>query len=209
VIELVTAPAAEVVSATDMKLWAKIDTSADDALVGSLCIAARQKAEFFTGRRFITQTLRLWLDSWPRVRAREAWWDGVVEAPITILNSGEKNEIDLQLGPVQSVSSVKYYGTDGTEYTMPSTDYILDLVNVPPRVVLGYAKIWPTTVLRPAKAVAVEFVAGYGAAGSAVPDPILSAIKIIGTMLYENRGEGCDIPDLAKALLDPYVVKRL
>jgi hypothetical protein len=209
--EVVTPAAAEVVSTADLKAWLRVDTAADDTILGAISAAARDKAEAFTGRRFITQTLRLWLDGWPNGR-NEPWWDGVVEGPVTMLDSGRKRQLDLVLAPVQSVSSIKYYATDDTEGTVDRADYIVDVVSSPGRVTLAFAKLWPTTVLRPAKAVAIEMVVGYGAAGSAVPEAIVTAIKEIGSKLYENRGASdcdCEIPGLAKTLLDPYVIKRL
>lgn len=213
-LEVFTPAGAEVVSTSDMKAALRVDGSDEDTLIASICIAARQKAEDFTSRRFITQTLRLWFDDWPRNNAQEPWWDGVLDAPVTILDRAQKREIDLKLAPIQSISSVKYYGTDDTEYTMTATDYVANLVSVPPRLVLGYGKSWPSTTLRPTKAVAVQFVAGYGAAGSAVPDSIVLAIKQIGARLYEHRGDAdcgasCEIPAGARMLLDPYVIKRL
>lgn len=211
--ETVTPAAQVAVSTATMKSWLRVDSSSEDTLIAAISEAAQGKVESYTGLRLITQTLRMWLDSWPYDRGAEPWWDGVRELPITALDCALKREIDLHLGPIQSVSSVKYYGTDNTEYTMSSSDYIVDSVSKPGRIVLGYGKTWPSAALRPAKAVAVQFVIGYGADSSYVPAGILKAIELIGCRMYENRGEGdctgCEIPGLAKQMLDPYAIKRL
>lgn len=218
--ELVTAAAAEVVALPDLKAWLRVESTADDAVIAAIGRAAREKAEAHTGRRFITQTQRLWLDGWPREHGREPFWDGVIEGDLSMLDGALKREIDLLLAPIQTVSSVKYYGTDSTEYLLSASDYLVDAVNVPGRLVLGYSKTWPSLSLRPAKAIAVEFVVGYGAAGSAVPDSIQTAIKMIATDIYEHRGDDetetaarpgarATLPRIAMEILDPYVVKRL
>ena len=208
-LEIVTPPAAECLTAVELREWLRIDSPAEDALLDSIAIVARQKAEAFTGRFFITQTQRRWLDGWPRDRSRESWFDGVQEAPISNLDAGFKREIDLLTAPLVSVSSIKFYGTDNSESTMSSDDYYADVTSAPARVALAWGKNWPSAVLRPVKSVAVQYVVGYGDAGSSVPTSIVHAMKEIALRLYDNRGGDCDIPAVAKNLLDPHVLKRL
>ena len=75
-LKLVTPPATEPVTLAELKAWAKIDTDADDALITSLLAAARQAAEDYTRRSFITQSWRLTLDLEPSDFDRN-WAPGV------------------------------------------------------------------------------------------------------------------------------------
>ncbi|HEY0282981.1 MAG TPA: head-tail connector protein, partial [Rhizomicrobium sp.] len=76
---LVTPPAAEPVTLAEAKAHLKVDTSADDALITSLIVAARARAEWHSGCAFVTQSWTLWLDAWPR--------NGLVEIPLPPLQS--------------------------------------------------------------------------------------------------------------------------
>lgn len=97
----VITPAAELpVTLAEVKAFANVSINDDDTLLTSLLTAATAKTENRTGTRLITQTLELYLDSFP----------------------GTGGEIFLP-GPVQSITSVKYIDADGTEQTMDSADY--------------------------------------------------------------------------------------
>jgi uncharacterized phiE125 gp8 family phage protein len=76
--------------------------------------------------------------------------------------------------------------------------------------VLRFNSIWPQTVLRAAKGIEIQFVAGFGDA-SAVPDDIKMALKLIVANLYENRGccDPNDLPSSAHAILQPYRILRV
>ena len=65
-LQLNTPPAAEPVTLAEAKAWLRVDTGDDDdALITSLISAARARAEWHTGRAFVTQGWTLWLDCWP------------------------------------------------------------------------------------------------------------------------------------------------
>lgn len=188
-LKLVTAPAVEPVSLAEAKLHLRVDSTDEDALISSLITAARQHAEHVTRRAFITQTWEVQMDGWP---------DG--------------DTIEVPLPPLQSVTSVSYYDAGGTEYTMPSTDYIVDTKSAPGRIVLAYGKSWPSTTLRPAAGVVVRFVGGYGSAASDVPAAIKAAMLLHIGALYEHReavitGQtAVELPLAYEALLWPYRV---
>lgn len=159
-----------------------MDGTSEDSLITSLIAAARDWCESFQNRAYVTQSWYLILESFPS--------DDYVEIPKP---------------PLQSVASIKYYGTDNTEYTMTATDYFVDSDSERGRIVLAYNKSWPTTTLRPANGVIIEFTAGYGAA-SAVPEKIKAATKLILGHLYEHREEVVEkvltkVPTAAESLL--------
>ncbi|MCP4704013.1 MAG: hypothetical protein GY865_05330, partial [candidate division Zixibacteria bacterium] len=97
------------------------------------------------------------------------------------------DSIILPYGNLQSVTSVKYKDTDGDQSTFSSDDYIAATETEPGQIILGYGDVWPTVTLYPSNPIELIFVAGYGAAGSDVPEPIRHAIKILIADAYENR----------------------
>jgi uncharacterized phiE125 gp8 family phage protein len=138
--------------------------SAEDGLLNTLITTAREYCEGFQNRAYIEQTWQLWMDSWPR-----------------------EDRIQIPLPPLVSVLSIKYYGTDDTEYTLTPTEYFVDTKSEPGRVVLGYGKSWPIVILRPANGVCIEFVAGYGATASVVPKKVSQAMLLLIGHWFKNR----------------------
>ena len=180
---LVTPPAAEPVTLAEAKAHLKVDTTADDALITSLIVAARARAEWHTGRAIVTQSWTLWLDAWPQ--------SGLVEIP---------------LPPLQSVTQVKVYAQGDTPSVLDSSVYQVDAASAPARLL---RKSEPPANLRAVNAVEIAFTAGYGGA-SAVPQPVKQAILQIVADLYANRGDEADIVSpAAQALLAPYRVFKL
>jgi uncharacterized phiE125 gp8 family phage protein len=180
---LTTPPAAEPVALADAKAHLKVDTTADDALITSLIVAARARAEWHTGRAFVTQSWTLWLDAWPQ--------SGLVEIP---------------LPPLQSVTQVRVYALDDTPSVLDPSVYQVDVASAPARLL---RKSEPAANLRAVNAVEIAFAAGYGAA-SAVPQPVKQAILQIVADLYTYRGDEADIVSpAAEALLAPYRIFKL
>jgi uncharacterized phiE125 gp8 family phage protein len=98
-LQLNTPPAAEPVSLDQARAWLRVESGGDeDALIVSLIPAARARAEWHTGRAFVTQAWTLWLDR----------SDGVIEIP---------------LPPLQSVASVTLYDAAGTPTVLDSSVY--------------------------------------------------------------------------------------
>jgi uncharacterized phiE125 gp8 family phage protein len=163
---LITAPTAEPVTLAEAKAHLRVDTVADDALIGMLIQSARQAAEQFTGRALITQT-------WERVL--HAFPDGAIK---------------LGMPPVASITSLKYIDIAGVEQTYSSAGYTLDAVNMPGWLYPSVAyPTWPSTQADAINAVRVRFACGYGATGSTVPATVRSWMLLrIGT-LYEHRQE--------------------
>lgn len=217
-LELVTGPAAELATTAVAKSWLRVDDSTDDTLIDGLVVAARELAEAYTGRKFITQTWRLWLDYFPGSLGETLWFNGYREGAIAEVDGPVKYEIDLKLAPVSSITSVKYFDTSSSEATFSSSNYFLASdANSPGRLALNKNVTWPSTELRPAKAVQVDFVVGHGAASTAVPTSIITAVKMMLAHMYEHRGDDLasspsitseKIPVTALRLLEPYRIRR-
>lgn len=142
---LINPPAVEPVTSAEIKASARIDGTEFDTQVAILITAFRQQAEHQQGRRLITQTVELILDEFPA-----------------------EEEIDLLLPDAQSITSIKYLDTAGTEQTLSGTVYALDVDSTPSRVLLKYGQQWPDTQDIP-NAVRVRYTVGYGAASTDVP----------------------------------------
>jgi uncharacterized phiE125 gp8 family phage protein len=166
-LSLVTAPASEPITTAVAKLHLRVDSSTDDALIDTLCAAAREYVETGTRRKCITQTWDLKLNCFPG-------WDQALHLPFP---------------PVSSVTSITYIAPDGTSTVWSSALYTTDLAAGPKaqmaRIVPVYGQSWPQTrgVIN---AVVVRFVCGYANA-AAVPGGMLAAMKLLIGHWYANR----------------------
>jgi uncharacterized phiE125 gp8 family phage protein len=179
-LQLIIPPATEPVTLTEAKAHLKIDTADEDALITTLITAARARAEWHTGRAFITQSWILRLDAWPH--------DGITEIP---------------LPPLQVVSEVAVHTSDGVRTVLPSGAYWVDQASEPGRLILND----PPSRLRGRDCLEIAFTAGYGAA---VPAAVREAILEIIADLYTHRGdENATVGLAGQALLTPYRIFKL
>jgi uncharacterized phiE125 gp8 family phage protein len=184
VYELVTAPAVEPVSLTDVKDHARIDGASEDCYLEGLIVAARELVERTTGRSLITQTWRLTLDDWPG--GNEEWWDGVREGPISMLNG--MMWVEIRKSPMLAITSVVTKDEAGTPTTWDAGNYYLaKQPNGYGRLTRKQGQTWPVVVDRYAGAIEITFTAGYGATATAVPHAIRHAIKLAVAHWYEHR----------------------
>jgi len=186
-LQTITPPATEPVNAEFVKTHTHVDTNEEDNLLTMWIKSAREQAEEYQGRAYIEQTLELSLDCFP------------------LANGG----IVLPRSPVSSVSSIKYYGTDDTEYTLSDDVYQVDTASEPSRVALKYGQSWPLTTLRTVSGVKIRFVAGEGDAPSDVNSRVIDAILIYCAYRYENRTAEIEAPPQFYRLLDSGRVKWL
>lgn len=163
----VTAPTVEPLTAADVRLRLGLDASVADGVLQPLITAARQEidgADGWLGRALNTQTWDMFLDYFPQSHFhRHMFSDGVTNAGI-----------EIPLPPLQSVSSVKYIDAVGVTQTWDSANYLV-IEDRKWQLIPVYGLTWPTTRHQP-NAIAVRFVAGYGDAGSDVPEPIRQAL---------------------------------
>ena len=162
----VTAPTVEPVTLTEAKAHARVSDTSEDTWITSQITTAREWAETYTGRAFLTQTWDLKLDGFPAC-------------------------IELPKPPAISVTSITYIDTAGNSQVMSSADYTTSLPTgpyaSPGYIVPVYGGTWPSIRSVP-DAVIVRFVAGYGATAAAVPAMIKHAVQVrIATMLDPLR----------------------
>lgn len=111
----------------------------------------------------------------------------------------------LPVGPLISVTSFTYYDVDDASATLvEGTDFELDTVGLPGRLMLKQGKSWPSN-LRPAKAIVVRLVAGWDR--DALPEVFVPAVQQATAFLFEHRGEGgqeFQLPAVIDELLSDY-----
>ncbi len=163
-LNLITPPAVEPVTIAEAKLQVRVDHALDDLLISNDILVARETIEKRSQRALITQTWDYWLDAFPT-----------------------DDYLTIPLPPLQSITSIKYYDVNNTEFTLSVSDYFVDTKSEPGRVALADGASWPGTTLRKINGVAVRFVAGYGAAGSSVPQMLRQVILFLVGHFYENR----------------------
>lgn len=186
-------PSSATVAVADMATHLRITGSADNAYLTALEAAAARYCEQYCNRAFVTQSWKAVADEFPD------------ETP------GDFPEAFLiRLGDLISVTSLKYYDTDGVEQTLSSSEYIVDRYADRIRITPAYGEVWPTAQER-AAAITITLSVGYGAA-SAVPEIIKSAIKLLAAHWYENREAVitgttvAETPFAVKAILDQFVI---
>lgn len=183
-LKIVTGPTDEPVSASEAKAHARVDDDSENAIIATYIKAARELAETYTARAFVTQTWSMFLDAFPAC--------GIIEVP---------------RAPLISVTHIKTYDDADAATTMSASDYFVDTKTEPGRIVLRSAASWPD-VARVANGVEIQFIAGYGEP-SQVPASIRRGIMELFMWLYEHRGDGNEPPAACYAPLVGFKLWRV
>ena len=212
-LNIVATPSIEPVTLEEVKDHLKETSTDNDSILTALIISARQSAEMFTGRAFITQTWQMFMNYFSRLNNSSEWWDGVRERPISFLNKFS-DDIEIPIAPLQSIAHIKIYDDEDTAVTFDSSNYFVSfydgLYARNGRVTLREGSTWPT-VDRVADGIEIQFIAGYGDLTTDVPESIRQAIMQEVAFLFENRGE-CSVSSVnsetAKSLLNPFRIRQ-
>lgn len=183
-LKLVTAPATEPVTLTQVKAQLRITGSSEDTRLTELLTIGRELVETYTHRALITQTWEQYHDTWPN-------------------GAGFR----LAKGTAISLTSITYIDEADASDTVSTSNVDLATWEDPyPRITLKEGQDWPTVTLRPHDGVIVRWVAGYGAA-SAVPGPLKQAIIMAVVQMYDGcPPEVASMPNAVRWLCDPYVI---
>ncbi len=187
----ITGPALEPVSLQEAKDHLRVDLADEDVLIASLISAARIHIEQWLSRALITQSWSYIADAWP--------------ADLTVT---------LPIAPVQVVSEVRVIGLNDNIQIIPGSDYFLDAVSDSARLLRRIGAPWPNPG-RVANGIEIDFVAGYGAAASDVPQPLRQAVLLLVAHWFERRepvelGSALEtVPMTVGGLLAPYRSVRL
>lgn len=200
-LRIVARPTVEPISLEEARLHLRLDAQGsppahpDDSLIMDQLAAAREYAENFLGRTLSVYTYEL-------------VGDGFVAAGI-----------ELPMPPIVGIQSVKYLDATGTEQTLPSSDYQVQVdENFSVFLLPAEGKLWPATQIGVTDAVRIRYEAGYDDASSSpagiqLPRSIRAAILLMLGHLYWNReattqGGLSEIPLGVAALLTPYQLRK-
>jgi uncharacterized phiE125 gp8 family phage protein len=162
---LVSGPAAEPVTAAEMRTHLRLDTTDEDTYLGLLITAARERLVEITARPFVYETY---------------------EERLTEFPTGT-NRIRLSRAPVVSVTSVTYQDSTAATNTFSADDYHVETAPEPGSVTLKYQKTWPTTTLETGHPVTVTYRAGYASAAASVPERRRLMLKALVAHWYAHR----------------------
>jgi uncharacterized phiE125 gp8 family phage protein len=184
---LITGPAVEPITLAEAKLHLRIEdaVTADDDLITSLIVAARQAAEHECRRALITQTWELSIDAFPAC------------------------EIELPQARLIDITSVTYIDAAGDSQVLDAAAYTTDTDQEPGWLLREVDTDWPDT-LDTANAVRVRYRAGYGATAASVPDAIKAWMRLRIGALYRHREELSGVASyklaerFSDSLLDPF-----
>lgn len=157
-------PTWEPVAIVEARAQCRVIDTSEDLYIAGLVKAAREHCEKIHGFAYSARTMELWLEEWPE----------------------SEDEIPLPHPPLTSVTSVKYYGLDDTEYMLPVADYYVNTIVEPGQVHLRAYKSWPSITLRDYNAVCITYTCGY-ATPDDVPETMKLAIKLLVGHWFENR----------------------
>jgi len=159
----VSAPATAPISLAEAKTQMRVESSDDDSIIQRLIDAAVAFVDVqgALGKAMITQTWGQWLSPNP-------------------------STVYLSLGPVQSVSAIKYYDVDGALQTATLADF--NVFGTPNRISVSpkSGKAWPVTQTRD-DAIKIEYVIGYGSTSASVPETVRHALMMLVAHWYDNR----------------------
>jgi uncharacterized phiE125 gp8 family phage protein len=149
----------------------------EDVLIGSYIDAAIKDSENYTG--------------------------GFINPAVVTLNYSEfESEIVLEQYPVSSITAVRYLPEDGSaELTLASDKYELLLKNGK-QYTIAFADDLPQTI-KNNKAVTIVLAAGLTA--NTIPPPVIQAVLLKISDMYERREDRMEVPlTIADKLLRPY-----
>lgn len=161
----VAQPAVEPVSLREAKVQARVDSEADDAYIQSLISVARQYVEDQLDITLLTTTWEASYDLFPV-------WAIVLPRPM------------LQASNI----TVTYRLGDGATSTKTSAagDFQVDTRTVPGRIYPNWSQTWPS-VRGDENSVVVNYKAGYGDDGTAVPPICKHLMLTLVAHWYETR----------------------
>ena len=182
---LISPPAAEPVTLSELKAHLRITSDDEDALITGMLVAAVRAVEARASLALMPQQWRLTIDAAP------------------------EDTLFLPLSPVSALDSVTVIDGEGEAQTV--ADSLYDFVpGAGARI--RPAGPWPMPVPR-LGGVRIDFTAGYSDA-DAVPEPLKQAVKNLAAYFFESREAAGEtriysVPASVDALIAPYREARL
>lgn len=183
-----TQPGAEPLTLAEAKAHLRLDGSAEDATVTQLIRTARDHLERSTGLCLISRRLRVAVESVSE--------DGVIQ---------------ILKGPVQTLDAITLYDGRGMPGAL-SPSLCRFTTDGPSTTVSLPAGLDPA---RFANGLEIDVTAGYGEAGTDVPDSLRRALLLHVAVMFDYRGavapadQPAAVPDGYDRLLAPFLLRGL
>lgn len=178
--EVTAAPVGPAVPLSTFKEHAKTNPSVSDALLSLYLQAATKYGEQLTRRDFVNRTYKTFRDDFPGTEVFNL---------NSLANSGNVG-FEIRRSKLQAVNSVKYL-KDDVLTTVASTVFYNTFENDYSKILTRDNQVWPTDADNRLQAIQIEFVSGFGADDTFVPDCIQEAIMLHATQMLQNKGD-CD-----------------
>ena len=158
----ITDSTAEPITLAEAKTHLRVDTSGEDTYITSLISVARETLEYMSNRVLLSQT-----------------WDILTDTlPGTF--------IELNKGPLQSVTSISYNTSTGGSTAVGSTIYRSDNAYGLGRITLQESQSWPT-IQSQLGGVTTRVVLGESTDVAGIPYRDIHAVKLLVSHLYHQR----------------------
>ena len=168
---IVNPPRGEPISVAEAKAFLKITHTQEDELFPHLITAARQMAEMYTRRKFMTQGLMSVLPFRPNHRKKEGLQ--------RVWTAGDRYALFLPRGPLLKVTEVERISEEGETAPISYRGYHVNVHQDPALLVVDDKSGW---------GVRVTYEVGYGENASDVPAPIRQALLKMVAEMYHHRG---------------------
>lgn len=152
---LIAPPAVEPLGLAETKAWLRVETAAEDELVGALIASARLVVESLTRRTLVSQTWRLVLDAWPPG----------VSPPI----------VPLPFSPVRNVPAVRVFNALGEATSIAPQVFAVETVGGDARLRFSAQ---PPAPGRAAGGIEIDVEAGFSPDAAGVPAPLRQAMRL-------------------------------
>lgn len=167
---IVTAATAEPVSLNKAKEFLRVTGTDDNDKITDLTRSVRTMAENLMGVKLMTQTWKAYYNEFP----------------------DDDNTFEIPFPPLKDITHIKYTDSTGGSTTIATTIYAFDTVASPGRITLKTDQEWPTDELYPVNPIEIQFVCGYGTSATAIPEDLLTVIKVGVERIYNRPDESYD-----------------
>jgi uncharacterized phiE125 gp8 family phage protein len=179
------APVNPLLTVDAVKSHCRIDTTADDALIGMYVLAATEHCEQDCGRSFLTQTWQYSVERFDHHIHIPQWVGATI--PYYWDLAPQKRVMFLLRPPLQDVVSIQYTDENGDQQTLDPSQYTVDTTGLFGSVRPAPNCQWARTQMDNPAAVVVTYVAGYGDTPASVPASAQMATLLLAAHMYEHR----------------------